>query len=73
MTQCDRIIQYMEANGGITAWEAMREFGCMRLAARIADLKDRGYKIVTTTEKSRNRFGEPVCFAKYTLQEDKNA
>ena len=39
MTQCERIINYIEDNGSITQLDALREFGCMRLASRISDLK----------------------------------
>ena len=39
----------------------------MRLAAVVYDLKDEGYDIKTDIVKSKNRFGEKVSFAKYTL------
>ena len=41
MNQETRILDYMLENGSITALEAMREFGIMRLASRISDLKNR--------------------------------
>jgi hypothetical protein len=31
----------------ITQMEALTQFGCFRLAARIADLKDKGLNVVT--------------------------
>ena len=39
MTQCEKILDYMRSNGSITPLDALREFGCMRLASRINDLK----------------------------------
>ena len=42
MTQCDRILRHLEDAGSITQAEAMSEYGIMRLAARIADLRGRG-------------------------------
>lgn len=39
MTQCDRILQYMQEVGPITQLDAAREFGCWRLGARIWDLR----------------------------------
>lgn len=66
-TQCERIIQYIEENGSITQIEALRELGCMRLASRISDLKRMGYPVRRTMEVSKNRYGEPVHFAKYYI------
>lgn len=39
------ILLYLKEHGSITALDAIREFGCMRLAARISDLRERGYDI----------------------------
>ncbi len=44
-TQCDKILCYMLRGFAITPLEALRMFGCFRLAARIFDLKDRGHVI----------------------------
>ena len=38
MTQCEKVLEYMKEFGSITPIEAMQDIGCMRLAARIADL-----------------------------------
>ena len=40
------------SGGSITALEALREFGCYRLASRISDLKREGLNITKTTEES---------------------
>lgn len=66
-TQCQRILRYMNDYGSITAAEALKEFGCFRLAARIKDLKDDGYVISKSMESGRNRYDEPVSYARYTL------
>lgn len=71
MTQTDRILRHMREQGGITAAEAMSEYGIYRLAARIADLKKLGHDIETERVKSKNRYGESVSFARYTIKEDK--
>lgn len=39
----------------------------MRLASRIKDLKNDGYSIKKEMVESKNRWGEIVRFAKYTL------
>ena len=67
MTQCDMILRYMQDTGSITPWEAMREFGCMRLGARIYDLRRRGLDITKETETSRNRYGKRVRYARYRV------
>lgn len=47
--------------------DALREFGCMRLAARMCDIKKMGYTVTKRMEKSNNRYGEPVTYARYTI------
>ena len=72
MTQCEKIIDYIRVNGSITPLDALREFGCMRLASRITDLKQQGYDIGRTMENSKNKYGDIVRYARYTLKEVNN-
>jgi hypothetical protein len=51
-TQCNMIAEYLESGYSITSLEALKMFGCMRLASRICDLRDRGYKINTCKIKT---------------------
>ena len=67
MTQCDKILHYIEEYESITPLDALREFGCMRLASRITDLKRRGYPITRKMETAKNRAGEPVRYARYSM------
>ena len=67
LTQCDRILRHLNCFGSITSLEAMQEYGIMRLASRITDLKRRGYHIVGETATSKNRFGEKTSFKVYKL------
>lgn len=69
MTQTDRILRHLREHGSITPLDALREFGCMRLGARIYDLKRAGYQIDSKIEWHRNRNGERVSYARYTLKE----
>lgn len=71
LTQKDKIIAYIRKYGSITPLDALREFGCMRLATRIFELKEDGYKIKAVIEKNKNKNGEPVHYARYFLQEEK--
>lgn len=70
MTQCEMVLDHLKTVGGITAAEAMQQYGIYRLAARIADLKKRGHSIETKSEKSTNRFGKEVRFERYFLSDN---
>ena len=67
ISQCERILDYIADNGSITQLDAMREFGCMRLASRISDLKRQGIPVKRTMETSKNRYGEPISYARYSI------
>lgn len=67
MSQCADILRYMEETGGITQAEAIAEFGCYRLSARISDLKKRGIPIAAKPITKLNRYGKPVSFARYSI------
>ena len=71
-TQCDRIIRHLKDYGTITSLEAVTEYGIMRLASRINDLKNKGYSIISDTQKSKNRYGETVHYSEYRLAEGGN-
>lgn len=61
--QVDRIVEYMKENGGITSLEAARDLGCMRLGARIFEIKERGIEVKSEFINVENRFGE-ICRVK---------
>jgi hypothetical protein len=63
-TQKQKILNHLRMFGSITPLEAMKEYGCMRLAAVIFKLKNE-YSIVTDMQDSKNRFGDKVRHAKY--------
>ena len=69
LSQCDRILRHFRDYGSITSREAMNEYGIMRLASRISDLKQQGYVITAVTESGRNRYGEKTSYARYWLKE----
>lgn len=55
MKQAERVLKYMRDFGSITQLEAIRDISCMRLGARIFDLKCDGYVIKKEMETSKNR------------------
>lgn len=63
MTQSDFILNHLRNHGPITSLEALRKYGCFRLASVIERLRKRGYDITTdlVPNKNKNRF------AKYSL------
>lgn len=63
--QTELVLMYLEQYGTITPVDAMREFGIMRLASRISDLKRAGFNIQSRMKQSVNRFGKPVHYAEY--------
>ena len=69
VSQCEKIVRYMQQNGSITQLDALREFGCMRLASRISDLKRQGVAVKREMETSKNRYGEPISYARYSICE----
>lgn len=68
MTQTDMIIRHLKEFGSITPLEAYSEYGIMRLASRIADIKNMGYDMHAEFVEGTNRFGDKVHFVKYTLK-----
>lgn len=69
MTQTRQILEHLKAYHSITPLDALRLYGCMRLGARIYDLKRMGYDITTRLVNDFNRFGEPIHYAEYHLEE----
>ena len=75
MTQCERILRHLNDHGSITSLEAMSEYGIMRLASRINDLKGMGYPILSERATGKNRYDETTSYSIYRLanKEDINA
>lgn len=67
MNQTSMVLDYMERFGSISPVEAYADLGCMRLGARIADLKRNGIAIRREMETKNNRFGKKVSYARYSI------
>lgn len=65
--QCVRILRFMREHGSINPMQALNQIGCMRLAARISDLRKAGYQIEDKMVTSWNRYGETVHYKEYRL------
>lgn len=51
-SQCAKIRAWLEAGLPITSLQALKMWGCMRLASRICDLRERGMDITTVKVKT---------------------
>ena len=67
MTQSERILRHLNDYGSITQGEALNEYGIMRLASRVNDLRRDGVPIITEREEGRNRYGEKCHWARYRM------
>lgn len=65
MTQCDRMLKYIDDFGFITTYQAVVDFGIASPSRRICDLRQRGVNIVSETILTKNRYGEPTHYFKY--------
>lgn len=69
-TQCERIIRHLLDYGSISSLEAITEYGILRLASRINDLKRNGVNIISETKTGKNRYGETTHYKVYKLAEE---
>ena len=63
MSQATDILTALKEGRMLTPIDALQEFGCFRLAARIKDLRDSGYDIRTEEVKEGTK-----TFARYYLK-----
>lgn len=58
-SQSKQILDYLQAGNALTPLEALRKFNCLRLGARIYDLRQLGYQInsrLITDEHTKKRY-----------------
>ena len=65
MTQCERILKYLEDFGSITTYQAFVDLGITRLASRIHDIRRMGIEITSDTAIGKNRYGEITHYSVY--------
>jgi hypothetical protein len=67
-SQCSRLLNYLKNHKrGITTYEAFSVLGIHRISARIADLRQRGYKIDTIMHREEVD-GMPKIWGQYILR-----
>lgn len=63
MNQKQQIAKYLSKGKTITPMDALKKFGCFRLAARIADLRNDGLNIATkiVTKQGKSYASYSLC------------
>lgn len=64
-TQNQQILKHLQTGGSITPLDALNLYGCLRLGARIYELKKQGIKIETKYETRNGK-----TYARYELQKE---
>ena len=63
------IMEHLEKFGSITPIEALQEYGIMRLASRICELRQMGANIQDETMFYTNRIGQHKHYSRYYFGE----
>lgn len=67
MTQKERVLDYMDEFGSISALEAFRDLGIMQLSARLVELEKEGHHFTKKQESALNRYGERIYYTRYSI------
>jgi len=67
MTQKQRIHEYLADGNTLTRLNAWDELGILEAPARISELRASGVPIKTTMVAVKNRYGEPVRVAEWSI------
>ena len=65
MTQCDRVRALLDRGVRLTAAKAWQDHSIARLAARVKDLRDSGYPIITNMRIVTTKMGTEARIAEY--------
>jgi len=67
MTQQDRILNYLKDGNKLTRLNAWNALGILEAPARISELRAKGHAIKTVMTTVKNRYGEKVKIAEWSL------
>lgn len=59
-SQKESILNYLQTGKSLSPLEALDKFNCLRLGARISDLRKEGYNIQTTYNKDGKRYAKYI-------------
>lgn len=66
-SQNQEILEHLQNNRGISAFEAYTLYGITRISARIYDLRQRGHNIINCDRETVDRRGKKTTFTEYRL------
>lgn len=67
VNQMTKIKEHLTRYGKITSLDAIKNYGCTRLSAKIFDLRQRGWHIETNMVEKTTRYGDKTEIAEYYL------
>ena len=70
MSQGDEILAYLKTGASLTPLEALSRFGCLRLAARMKDMREAGYRIDTTIRRNGRKWWAEYRLTDYPVYAD---
>ena len=70
MTKTHVVLDWIKTHASISSMEAIQSFGATRLSVIIFNLRKRGYDIETVRCEGRDRFGNPMRYARYYLRSE---
>ena len=68
MTQVEILIDLMK-QGWVSPAMALAVAGCMRLAARVFDIKQMGYRVISRSVRGKSRAGKTTIYKEYRIRE----
>ena len=69
LNQRDRILKYLEMGQTLTRLNAWARLGILEAPARISELRAEGHNINTKMVTVRNRYGQKVSVAEWSIGE----
>ena len=67
-SQCEELLNYLRKHQSITAFQCYDRLGITQPAARVFELKEKGYDIRTERCQKKNKKGKIIRFVKYYLE-----
>jgi len=70
LTQKQKVLRHLVNYGKISPLTAFRDYGIMRLASRIHELRNDGHNIKSVSTTALNRFKEKINHATYFINNE---
>ena len=67
MTQKQRVLKHLKSGKTINRLQGWDRLGILELPARISELRDEGHRIKTKMKTVKNRYGEKVRIAIWSM------